>query len=300
MGPLLESTLDDHLRERLRRDGYVYLPGLRTDEETGPLLADLRRVLADAGWLADPVEWRVAAEAGLTANSFWTVYPAVQALESLHRFAHGTRVRQVARAILGGEVFCHPAKVARLTPPTTVDRAYSTDAHQDFVKLHVEPDVLTVWTALTPCSPDRQGLRVLAGSHRRGFLAVEPELGRSLPVYLPVAADDPRWLTADFAVGDVVVFHSLTVHGGGPNRTSELRLSTDVRYQRRDAPMRPEHAQPHGWPETPGWESLTAGWRDRSWVTAPPDVVLRPMPVGVSYAEYLAELSVPRSRLLGR
>ncbi len=40
-----------------------------------------------------------------------------------------------------------------------------------------------------------------------------------------------RWLTAEYHVGDVVIFGMDVVHGGMDNRSGRLRLSSDSRYQ---------------------------------------------------------------------
>lgn len=96
-----------------------------------------------------------------------------------------------------------------------------------------------------------------------------------------------------------MIFHSLTVHGGGANRTERVRLSIDIRYQRRSDPMRSEYVHPHGWPRTPDWPELCRGWSTDEWTRMPPDVRLVPMPGGVSYLDYLRTLVAPPSRLLG-
>jgi hypothetical protein len=291
----------DQAGARLRHDGYVYLPGFLDPADVLAVQEGMRQVLFAHGQLADPSELTVRPDAAPPVGHpdwFGTVYPALQRLEPLHRLAHTPALLALMTDVLGEEAFCHAAKVARVAAPTLPGR-YTTQAHQDFVKLHVEADVLTAWIALTPCTPRRQGIRILRQSHRDGFLPVDPVLGNSLPVYVPVAFDDPRWLTADFALGDVVVFHSLTVHSGGVNATGTLRLSMDVRYQRRSDPLRSEYAQPHGWPTVPGWPELTAGWSTDRWVRTPHDVPLEPMPPGVSYADYLTTLTAPPSRLLG-
>jgi ectoine hydroxylase-related dioxygenase (phytanoyl-CoA dioxygenase family) len=42
-----------------------------------------------------------------------------------------------------------------------------------------------------------------------------------------------EWQAGDFAAGDVMIFHSHTVHKALPNLTrDQLRLSTDNRYTR--------------------------------------------------------------------
>jgi ectoine hydroxylase-related dioxygenase (phytanoyl-CoA dioxygenase family) len=40
-----------------------------------------------------------------------------------------------------------------------------------------------------------------------------------------------RWLTTDYAMGDLLVFGMYTMHTGHDNQTDRLRISTDTRYQ---------------------------------------------------------------------
>ncbi|MFF8500171.1 phytanoyl-CoA dioxygenase family protein [Streptomyces anulatus] len=292
-------TTPETLRTLLVRDGYLYLPGLLDPDDALSVERDLRAALHSVGWLAGPERLTVA-RPGLrfSADSFATVYPAVQRVESFHALAHHPRVRALAGSLLGEDVFCHPAKVVRLAAPTGDALTYATLAHQDFVVQHVAADVLTFWIPLTDCSPERQGLRILPGSHREGFLPIDPGQNGARPLYLDVPADDARWATADYRLGDVVVFHSLTVHSGGANTSSELRISADLRYQRTDEPMLAEFAHPHGWPSTPDWPALTSGWSSTRWCELPDGIDLVPSP-GVPYDDLLTTLRAPYSRLLG-
>ena len=46
-----------------------------------------------------------------------------------------------------------------------------------------------------------------------------------------------RWLTSDFAAGDVVVFDTRCLHATLPNRSDQLRVSIDFRYQPMEDPV---------------------------------------------------------------
>src|SRR5689334_13541638 len=107
---------------------------------------------------------------------------------------------------------------------------------------------------------DNPGRRVLRGSRRAGLLLPNPEVGRTRPLYVNVPPDHPDGLSVNYEVGDVVVFHSLTVHASGANRTDSLRMSADFRFQRCDEPIRPETARPCGWPTGGDRPELTRDW----------------------------------------
>ena len=59
--------------------------------------------------------------------------------------------------------------------------------------------------------------------------------------------------------GDLIVLHSLTIHQGRDNITSDrLRLSADYRYQPRSHPVREDSLQPHmNWLT---WKSVYEQW----------------------------------------
>lgn len=52
-----------------------------------------------------------------------------------------------------------------------------------------------------------------------------------------------RWATADFKLGDVVIFPMLTFHGSLVNTVpGQLRLNADVRYQPASHPVDPRYS----------------------------------------------------------
>ncbi|MFF5259927.1 phytanoyl-CoA dioxygenase family protein [Actinomadura viridis] len=287
------------LAGRLREDGYVYLPGTLDPDRVEAVSADIRAALLRVGWLDEPGTTRVRArDRRFTGESLSQGYGGLQSVESFHALGHDPALLEVTSGLLGGPAFCHPAKVGRVSFPTDAPAAFFTRPHQDFVVLHVTTDVLTVWIPFTACSAEHQGLCVLTGSHRDGFRLPDPSMGGARPLYVCVEPDDPRWATADYRPGDIVIFHSLTVHGAMANRSDRVRLSADIRFQLPTDPIRPEFLHPHGWPRTPDWPELTGGWTSLRWTEAPPEVPRVPPPPGLEYMEILEGLRPPPSRVL--
>jgi hypothetical protein len=70
---------------------------------------------------------------------------------------------------------------------------------------------------------------------------------------------EERWVCGDFSAGDVLLFHSMTVHKGLPNRSDKLRMSMDVRYQLVSEPFNIDNANPDGQPLS--WQEVYADWR---------------------------------------
>ncbi|WP_326690283.1 MULTISPECIES: phytanoyl-CoA dioxygenase family protein [unclassified Streptomyces] len=289
----------DGLTGRLREDGYLYLPGALDPDRAEAVSADLRAALHGVGWLDEPGTTRVRSrDRKFTGESMSGGYAALQGVESFHALGHDQALLELTSGILGGPGFCHPARVGRVSFPEAGAGGFFTRPHQDFSVLHVTTDVLTTWIPFTACSDDHQGVCILPGSHREGYRRPDPTMGGARPLYVREEPEDPRWATADFQLGDIVVFHSLTVHGAMTNHSDRVRLSADFRYQLPTDPLRPEWLHPHGWPRTPDWPELTQGWSSQRWTEAPAEVPLIPAPEGLEYLEILDGLEPPRSRVL--
>lgn len=96
-----------------------------------------------------------------------------------------------------------------------------------------------------------------AGSHAQGVYDFHIGAGAGgIEIKDPL---DGRWTSGPFSVGDVLIFHSMTVHKGVPNRSDRLRMSIDVRFQLVSEPFNFDNAQPDGQPLT--WEEVYAGWK---------------------------------------
>jgi ectoine hydroxylase-related dioxygenase (phytanoyl-CoA dioxygenase family) len=147
---------------------------------------------------------------------------------------------------LGADTFMHQRKILRHTRPFENGIGTATQAHYDLVYLREGTDrVLSSWIPLGACPVTRGGLIYLEGSHRR-VLQEEGE-GRltrpaaSITADLPALADEhgARWLVADYEAGDMLIHSAHIVHASLDNVDPKgiMRLSTDIRYQRRDDPI---------------------------------------------------------------
>src|SRR5262249_20832146 len=166
----------------------------------------------------------------------------VQGREAFHRLAHAPALFGVARALLGDDVFAHPRRLLRTIWPGA--RALTTPPHQDFLYIRGAADTITAWVPLGPCRREDGALRVLRGSPGSAELPVSVYDGALAAYGVEVADDDPRWATADYDAGDVIVFHSLAVHGALPNCSGRPRLSVDYRYQSAATPVAPSSLRP--------------------------------------------------------
>ena len=264
----------DAARHYLIRDGYLFIRDFLPEEEVAEVETCIRgAVAATPGWIAEdsgPSGWKAGPSVANNLDEepgFLAMYRRIQSIQKFHEFAHHPRILSIVGRLLQDEVFAHSNHVARVVGPWP--KIESSKIHQDWRPIQGAADTLTVWIPLANIPVVFGGLRVLEGSHRCGLLPVESS-SRPAGVSIPVDDCDDQWRTASYRRGDVLIFHSLTVHGGLPNKTDELRRSCEFRYQRVSDPAVESTVQrPHWYPAIPDWPELTTGWTSTSSIETP-------------------------------
>jgi len=286
-GPGLRAFLHEH--------SYLYFRGLVDAERVLSVRRLILGELAALGWLADGSEPkdamrgpRATGEGPAPSADFFEAYARVQSLQAFHELAHDEALLQVTTDVLGEEVLCHPRKIFRVSPAE--DPRFVTPPHQDFRLIQGTVDVLTGWMPLGDCPDELGGLKVLEGSHHR--LRTAHVVNATGSVACPVDDDDARWASTSFTTGDLLLFHSLTVHGAKPNLTDRLRLSVDFRYQPRSQPVVDGSLGAHYCPNIPDYAVLTKGWTSTRSVDVPEGLDI----VGVS-DPFADEMDYEPSRL---
>jgi ectoine hydroxylase-related dioxygenase (phytanoyl-CoA dioxygenase family) len=158
---------------------------------------------------------------------------------------------------MGETVLPHPRNIARLMFPTTANAP--TPPHQDYVHIQGTKAVYTCWLPLGDTTESLGGLQVMGGSHKLGLLPVRKSEGAG-GIGVVLDGLKQEWSHGDFTAGDVLVFHSHTVHRSVPNQfKNRLRLSVDFRYQPVSLPIEQGSLLPHCGVLT--WEEVYAGWQ---------------------------------------
>lgn len=230
--PLLAAEPEgSELRRRAEEDGFVYLPRLLGSPRLAPLCAVVEGALTERGWRVDGRSDPALRLGGWDDPRWLDFLAVVLASPACRALAAAPELLAVLRPILGGEPRLHVGDVCRLVSPGALDLA--TPPHQDAAYL---PDALGVWTAwlpLGPCPLALGPLALLPGSHRHGLRPhAVVRSGRDQLIGTAVP-DEAPWRSGDLALGDVLLFSSLTVHRALPNRTADrLRVSVDFRYRR--------------------------------------------------------------------
>lgn len=267
MQPFIDSTalLDDGpaLAERMRRDGYLFLRGLLPVEALRAVQAQIGAIVRDAGWLRPeaPLAAALADPGGFCVDpepAYLTVLRRINRLEDYHALKHHPALVGLFERMLGGPILPHPRVLMRNIFPAREE--FTTKAHQDYPNVQGTTEVFTAWFPLIDCPMQVGPLQVAAGTH--GGEIYDFAIGAGAG---GIEITDPlegRWVSGPFALGDVLIFHSLTVHKGVPNHSDRLRMSMDVRYQLASEPFNPDNANADGQPLS--WEEVYAGWHSEA------------------------------------
>lgn len=292
-----DSTPDlgkrDVLLRRLEDEGCLFFRRLLPSEDVRQTRERTLRALERVGWLAPDADPEDARPGSRVVNEgdedFFDAYRDLQAGEVFHALAHQPALTGLMRTLVDDELLVHPRKIARISFPD--NPRGTTPPHQDFRYIQGTTDVFTSWVPMGDCPQDLGGLRVLRGSHRNGLMPAKWNDEHTVGIEVDTDDDDPDWASTDYEPGDVIVFHSLTVHGAMPNRTGQLRLSADYRYQSAADPLVKESLHPHWHPKIPDWPELVTDWTSLLPISTPREPELSEFD-----RQVFGDLAVPPSR----
>jgi ectoine hydroxylase-related dioxygenase (phytanoyl-CoA dioxygenase family) len=289
----------DTLQEEIRSKGYVLIRGLLPREAVSGALKDVTQVLSAAGWLQpdrDPQERKANADAacGDPDPTFKRVYQEVFNLESFHALPHQSTLREMMKMLVGERPFVHPKPIGRLIFPHC--ERLVTHAHQDYEFMGGDPEFFTVWIPLHDCPVEVGPLRILEGSHQFGIQKHERE-DLHVPEIPENAVAGEEWAGGQVDAGDVLIFHSLTVHAASPNYSDQLRLSLDCRFQDARRVLNPANLVFAG-ESGKSWEKTYAGWSSDDlkfyWKKMP--LTLKPSKAELANLAETAESAAARTR----
>lgn len=269
MKPFREILACDAAPQLLRREigerGYVLLRNLLPQDDVARVLADVTHILDKAGWLLpgfDPLERvaRIEAACGDPDPAFKQTYQQVFNLESFHSLPHHPALHRAMTMVVGDRLLVHPKPIGRLIFPNC--ERLTVHAHQDYRFMGGDTECFTVWIPLHDCPTSVGPLRILEGSHRFGFRRHE-DTNHHVPEIRDDAITDENWVGGDIGAGDVLLFHSLTIHAASPNLSTRLRISLDCRFQDYARLFNPANLAFAG-ESGKSWEKTYAGWRSET------------------------------------
>jgi ectoine hydroxylase-related dioxygenase (phytanoyl-CoA dioxygenase family) len=250
------------LRARFEEEGYLYLKNLLPKSKAQALQAEIFQVCKRNGWFADSdssVETAVPQVVPVVEGEagYFSVYDDIQRLEALHSLPHDPAILQVMRVLLDESAFPHPLSICRLMFPHNTEA--TTPPHQDFPNNQGTAELYACWIPLSDCPVELGGLAFMPGSHKQGLLPLEFSLGAgNRQAVLPEELLQKPWVTGSYEQGDVLIFHSLMLHRSLENKTDQMRLSVDYRYQSVRHPLTENCLQPHF--QRLSWDEIYSGW----------------------------------------
>ncbi len=257
--PILEDGAA--LRQRLDRDGYLFVRSLLPADV---ILSVRRRLLAKAaagGWLdpSEPVEAGIAQKAAACKDPeepYMRVFRTLWADEELQRLRTHPHIISLFERLFAERALAHPMFVQRNIFPQTQAFDFTTGVHQDRVHIGGATSY-ALWMPLGDCPREKGALAVAAGSHRDGILETKVGSGAGgMDIAVPIPG---TWVTGAFKAGDALIFADVTVHKALPNRSTEIRMSFDARYQPASQPVADTNMLPYSGCGT--WEEVYAGWQ---------------------------------------
>ena len=166
--------------------------------------------------------------------------------DSFGALACGERLVVAATELLGSEVYHYHSKITMKRPGSGGTWVW----HQDFGYWYSNgcllPDMLTVAIPLDPMSEANGCLHVLAGSQRMGRIEhglVGAQTGAD-PDRVRHAQERFEDVPFEARPGDVMFFHSNTLHTSAPNRSASPRNLLLVAYNTRENDPYLEHHHP--------------------------------------------------------
>lgn len=242
VGPLRASdpTLGgEELRGRLADDGYLYLPGLLSRDDVLAARSEVLDLLRPDGFVGEGATPGPRGDGGVHSE-------VARRSDALQRVLYGPTMTGAFEGIFGEPVLHFDFSWLRALPP-----GRGTKPHMDTVFMNRGTSrLLTAWVPLGDVPIEMGGVAVLEGSHRRrdlqqGYAERDVDTycvedGPSAEWWNGTLREDAdalraevgsRWLTGSYRAGDVLVFTMLTAHCGLDNRSEEMRLSCDIRYQ---------------------------------------------------------------------
>jgi hypothetical protein len=249
------------LRARAEGDGALFFRGLLDSDSVLSVRRQILEVCASHGWVnpgSDPMEGIVNPDVvvGESQDPRWRAFYAnVQKLRDFHALALHSAIIGVLEVLFGESVLPHSRNICRLVFPGS--EKFSTPPHQDNLYIGGSQETWTVWVPGGDCPVALGGLAFATGTHTAGQLATKAAVG---PGGSQVNVDEETaWMGGDYLTGDAVFLHSLAIHQGRDNDSSNLlRVSCDYRYQPRSHPVREDSLLPHmGWQS---WEEIYSDW----------------------------------------
>lgn len=237
--------MDPHEQQAFfQQQGYLIVPNLLSRGEVAECQREVQRLhqlAADLEASQDPLSNHFQREPFSQAPNH-NGLPVLRKIENTRalspcftQLAAHPRLVAIVQSLLGADLLLFRSTL--MLKPAFHGSAHAL--HQDSAYWPMEPPALvTASIALDDATPDNGCIKVIPGSHHWGLqewghIAQQQEA----PLTNRDDIDRSRQIDVPLAAGSAVLFHSLMVHGSGPNQTDRPRntalyayFSPHVRY----------------------------------------------------------------------
>ena len=203
------------MNEDFQRDGYIVVRQLFSEDEIAQIKAEAKHILEN-----DPPSNGVFVGMAIRSEIFKSL-------------ARDSRVLDILEPILGHNIEFLSDKVVFKSASVP----FGSPWHQDWHYWHGK-NKISLWIALDKATIENGCLKLLSGSHQSiathdGSDVEGIGFGHRLK---PGAIDEEKAFVATCEVGDVVVFHDLTLHSSFPNLSGQDRWSLISTYRSASEP----------------------------------------------------------------
>ncbi len=262
----------DALRARAAADGYLFFKQLLPKTIIFALRRKMLGVMDTFGWRREGLDeldgtivlekLNEVSEADMRTDIGVSIaaYHLTQKIESLHALPHHPNLLSLYRTLFGTDVLVHPRHIARMI--TSHHSIVPTPPHQDFPLIQGTADTWTAWIPIGDCPRAMGGLTVLKGSHRNGYVPIQPSKGAG-GIAVELCPYEVQWVEGDYEAGDVLTFPSYTIHRAlRCAMKDQVRFSLDVRFQSTSQPIEDKSLKPHC---NLTWEEIYADWESKQY-----------------------------------
>lgn len=239
-------------REQFEENGFFIVENALDDADIDPVIAEYeahidrraRQLLAE-GKITQlhegaPFDKRLA----LICEETMEIYPELDIYrlraEAAFEFLRNANLLELVEGIVGPEITCNPVQHLRAKLPTRLTPGplgHVAAWHQDMGVILDESDphfILTVWLPMTDANLENGCLQILPLAHGEGLLEhVKKSAGT---VIVDEEMPDIEPLVLEMEKGSVLLMNKQIPHRSTDNRSSGVRWSMDLRYQKTGTP----------------------------------------------------------------
>ena len=237
------KAITDSQIHKFNENGYLLVEDALDSADLNPLIAEFEGIVdrgasqlymegeIDSEFKTESFETRLAKITEQSPVVFQKLFSGAHTGPALFDLLVNPKLLDVAEALVGPEIVCHPAY--RVRPKLPEHDRTLVPWHQDAGYMEPKCDSvlqLTIWIPLIDATVENGCLEVIPYAHRDGVLPHR----RSERFYLEIPEDalpevGPIVVPVEF--GGILLLTNLTPHRSIPNISHQVRWSVDARYQ---------------------------------------------------------------------